>query len=303
MNLPDRSYEDFLQAGYCLTALQRSDEATSLIRVATDMKCQAEMPALFAGMDHSWKGLVPRFLIIGAAKAGTTSLYQHLCKHPRVLPGVSNEVAYFSARGLGREWYLAHFPRRPDWETRFFTGEASVANFNSVRGPFTVSQELPDVRLIALIRNPIDRAISHYYNDLAVGVETRSLDDAIEEELSYLDCADQQRPRNLEEYQRTQRHYLDLSLYASHLEHWQIHFPPERVLVIVSEEIHAHPDKELRRVFKHIDLKYQQLGDYIRILPGIYDDQQKDRVRTRLSKFFRRHNERLFDMLGRRLDW
>jgi hypothetical protein len=303
MRLPDSNYEDFLQAGYCLTALGEVEEAKALIRTATNMHSVAEHPALFAGLNDAWMPLVPRFLIIGAAKAGTTSLYNQICKHPRILPAIVKEIPYFSTQSRGKEWYFAHFPSRPHWEERFCTGEANVANFNSLSGPLLVRETLPNVRLIALVRNPVDRAISHYYNDLNVGTETRSIDDAMEDELSYLDCPEEHLSRNLDEYRQTQRRYLELGLYALHLENWRRHFPPKRLAIVVSEEIHAAPERELRRVFKHIGLKYWPSGEYANDLPGVYDEQPKDRVRARLGEFFARHNERLFEILGRRLDW
>ena len=230
MRCADANYEDFLQAGYCLTFIGQLEEAAALIRVATDMKCEAEYPAVYAGLNDSWKPLAPRFLIIGAAKAGTTSLYRHLCQHPLVLPAVTKEVSFFSVKPRGRDWYLAHFPSRPEWEGRFCTGEANVATFNHPIAPSRVRETEPDIKLVALVRNPVDRAISHYYNDLNVGMETRPIGDAMEEELSYLDCSYDLLAHNLVEYRKSERRYLELGLYAFHLENWLRHFPPEQLV-------------------------------------------------------------------------
>jgi|GEM_PF-531537 len=296
-------WEDFLQAGICLTALGRYDEAAEFIRSATDMFSIDREPGLFAGLNVDWQPLVPRFLIIGVAKAATTSLYHSISQHPRVLPPVTKEMDLFGSPERGIDWYLAHFPRRPPWERRFITGEARVGNFDNPDGPKVVRQFLPKVKLIAVLRDPVDRALSHYYNDLNVGAEKRPLDEAIDEELSFLDRPADDVERDLDVYLKSQRHYLYLGLYARHLENWLTQFNAGNLLIVVSEELNADPKRELGRVFKHIGLNNPPGIDYANRLPGTYDNQPKDRVRAKLVDFYGRPNERLYEILGRRLDW
>jgi hypothetical protein len=104
-------------------------------------------------------------------------------------------------------------------------------------------------------------------------------------------------------YLHTQRRYLHYGLYERHVAKWLSVFPPEQFLIVVSEELNANPERELKRVFKHIGLKYQPLGEYVNALPGTYDNQSKDPIRARLVEFYKRPNERLFELLGRRLNW
>jgi tetratricopeptide (TPR) repeat protein len=134
-------------------------------------------------------------------------------------------------------------------------------------------------------------------------MEQRGLEQAIDEELEYLDCPDDQLSGNLKEYWKTQRGYVMLGLYARHLESWLSIFPSRAVLVVISEELKADPEREMRRVYKHLGLKFEPLLDYGNEHPGVYDDQPKDIVLAKLGAFFSRHNERLYELLGRRINW
>lgn len=303
IRLPDSSYEDFLQAGYCLTALGAYGEATSLIRTATDMFSAENKPGLFGTMNSSWVPLEPRYLIIGVMKGGTTSLHHYISKHPLVLPSIVKEMDFFGYPERGVDWYLAHFPRRPDWEKRFITGEAFVGNFPSRQRALMARQVLPGVKLIAVLRDPTKRAFSHYYHEKKMGIETRSLEDAMNEELSYLETPDGQFPKDLTGYFATQRSYLFQGLYVMLLKKWLEIFPAKDLLIVISEELNSNPATELKRVFKHIGLKYQDLGGYSNRFPGVYDKQPKDEIGVRLARFFAEPNERLYEFIGRRLSW
>jgi tetratricopeptide (TPR) repeat protein len=303
MRQTNGNHEDYLQAGYCLTALGEFDKAAALIREATDLFGQETQPGLFAGLSDEWVALAPKFLIIGVKKGGTTALHNYLSRHPLVLPPVVKEMDYFAYPERGIGWYLAHFPRRPSWEKRFITGEGHVGKFSRRDIPALVRQQLPDVKLIAVLRDPSKRALSDYYHDKRAGMEQRGLEQAIDEELEYLDCPDDQLSGNLKEYWKTQRGYVMLGLYARHLESWLSIFPAKALLVVISEELKADPETEMRRVYKHLGLKFEPLLDYGNEHPGVYDDQPKDIVLAKLGAFFSRHNERLYELLGRRIDW
>lgn len=303
MRLADRDYQDFLQAGYCLTVLGRIDEATEQIRRATDISCAASKPGLFANMDDTWKPLVPRFLIVGVKKGGTTSLYNYLSRHPRVLAPVMKEIQFFGYPQRSLNWYFAHFPRRPQWEKRFISGEARVDNFTESGIPEGVRGVLPSSRLVVVLRDPVERAISHYYHDRKVGAETRTLEVAFEEELDALSGTVEEMEAKLASYLHTQRRYLYYGLYERHVSKWLSLFPPEQFLIVISEELNADPDREIRRVFKHVGLEYHRLGDYVNALPGTYDGQSRDGIRAKLVEFYARPNQLLYQLLRRRLDW
>lgn len=299
LRLPGANYDDFLQAGYCLTMLGSYDEAAKLIRTATDMFSKLVKPGLFAAMNSTWVPLTPKFLIIGAAKAGTTSLYDYISWHPRVLSAVMKEMNYFGAPERGLEWYFSHFPRRPAWENRFITGEARVGNFDDWTAPRLVRDALPGVKLIAVLRNPADRAISHYYNDRKYDIEDRGLEEAFEKELWWFG---EGRDRS-QGYSTKERGYLRVGLYAQHLKRWLELFPAKDLLVLTSEEFFAAPGREMRKVFKHLGLGEQKTAEYRATNMGRYDTQSRAETRAQLMAFYARHNEELYELLGRRINW
>src|SRR5687768_13237463 len=98
---------------------------------------------------------LPDFLIIGAQRGGTTSLYRYLTEHPEIDPAVRKEIHFFSRHHeQGLDWYRAHFPRRDESS---LVGEASPNYLVHPDVPARVAAALPRVKLIALLRNPVDR--------------------------------------------------------------------------------------------------------------------------------------------------
>src|SRR5919204_149042 len=119
---------------------------------------------------------LPDFLVIGAQRCGTTSLYRYLEKHPNVIgASPSKGVHYFDMNAeRSLRWYRAHFPterRRRQAGSGAVTGEASPYYLFHPRGPDRVRAAVPDARLIAMLRDPVDRAYSQYQQEYARGFE------------------------------------------------------------------------------------------------------------------------------------
>lgn len=129
-------------------------------------------------------GSLPDFVIIGAQKSGTTSLYHVLSQHPYVRPAARKELHYFSIffhRGL--DWYRSCFPS-PEQEAgrSTITGESSPYYLFHPHAPRRMAEALPQTRLIVLLRNPVDRAYSHYQMIANFGHEPLTFEEAIEAE-------------------------------------------------------------------------------------------------------------------------
>src|SRR5690349_3699828 len=141
---------------------------------------------LFRGVT-SPRRLLPDFLIIGAQRGGTTSLYNYLQAHPNIHSASIKEVHFFDRKfQKGVHWYRAHFPMRLTKvyagrfrHEGFVTGEASPAYLFHPQVPERIARLLPRVKLIVLLRNPVDRAYSQYYHTLQLGYETLTFEEAI----------------------------------------------------------------------------------------------------------------------------
>lgn len=177
--------------------------------------------------------MLPNFLIIGTMKGGTTSLYNYLGVHPEVFMAETKELHYFVAeknlpRGTG--WYQRQFRKAGD---ALAIGEASpdYTKFPIHRGvPARVADLIPDVRLIYVVRNPLERIRSHYLHDLARGRERRPIDEAVS----------------------GNEHYLAPSRYALQIEQYLEHFPREQLLVVTSESLRNDRRSTMRRVHDFI---------------------------------------------------
>ncbi len=257
--------------------------------------------------------LLPDFLIIGAQKCGTTSLYNYLIEHPWVAPSVTKEVHFFDhafARGLA--WYRRQFPSllekryaRIVLRRGLITGEASPYYIFHPHAPQRVWAALPDAKLIVLLRNPVDRAFSHYQHSVRSGKETLPFEEAIEKEGERLQ-GELERMLADERY-RSMAHqaysYLSRGIYIDQLRAWLRLFPAEQVLILNSEEFYANPAAIYRQTLEFLGLPAYELHEYKRYDHGGYHAKMDGAIRRRLVDDFRPHNQRLYDFLGRRFDW
>ena len=107
--------------------------------------------------------MLPDFVIIGAQKSGTTSLDKFVFQHPAILPATNKVHCYFALKyKRGEYWYRLRFPIRAS--QKFLSGETSPIYLFYPMVPGRMKKLLPDVKLIVILRNPVDRAYSHYHH-------------------------------------------------------------------------------------------------------------------------------------------
>jgi len=300
-NQPDCP-EPYINYGDLLTQINRKEEAISIYQEGMLQKTKSLRPDFFQNHWESASVKRPNFLILGTQKGGTTSLYEYLCHHPRVIPNLHKEVDFFIwqyYRGL--DWYISHFPPLPKGGN-FITGEASPSYMVDGRVCDRLWEAFPDVRLIFILRNPVDRAFSQYQDHVNwMGREHRSLEEAIADEIAIIETLDDLTLAE-REFWMTQYGYLLRGMYVYFLEKWMRRFPAEQMLILKSEDFYAHPQKTLKQVFEFLGLPDHPLPEYHRYTAGSYS-QIPDRLRQTLADFFRPHNQKLEEFLGRKFDW
>lgn len=174
-------------------------------------------------------GALPEFLIIGAQRCGTTSLYRYLAAHPSVRAATGKELQFFSLHHRrGSRWYRGHFPVRPPGVLSF---EASPYYLFDPEAPARAAALLPDARFIALLRDPVERAYSHYLHSRSYGVEPLSFADALDAEPERLASGGHRA--------RRQYSYVARGRYAEQIARWHEHIAPERLLILRTEELSA----------------------------------------------------------------
>ncbi len=248
----------------------------------------------------------PSVLIIGAQKAGTTSLFNYLVQHPDVLPPIAKEVHYFDLRyDRGARWYQGCFPYRRRLRRGAITLEATPYYLFHPRVPHRVAQLLPDVKLIALLRNPIDRAFSHYQHEIRGGREPLSLAEALDREADRL-AGEEERLRSDPAYYSVSHHrhsYLRRGHYAEQLDRWVEHFPRSRLMVVQSERLFREPAAVVDSVQQFLGLRPHRLKRYETFLPGAYTSGLPPDLRSRLGAYFEPRNRELYQWLGEEFDW
>jgi Sulfotransferase domain len=255
--------------------------------------------------------IAPDFVIIGAQRCGTTSLYNNLKKHLYIVPALKKEVHFFDINfNKGADWYRAHFPSYIYKYTKriggqnFITGEASPYYIFHPHAPKRVAELLPQIKLIALLRNPVDRAYSHYHHEVRIGYETLSFEEAIAREKERL-LAEATKMQEDEDYcSFNHRHYSYLSrgIYIDQLKNWMQFFPSEQVLILKSEDFYNDPPTVVARVLEFLGLpncRIENSGKY-----NYHPYSKMDTtVRKDLIAYFEPLNQALYDYLNVDFGW
>jgi hypothetical protein len=258
--------------------------------------------------------MLPDYLIIGAQRAGTTSLYLYLTQHPCVAPVVIGKgVHYFDvdfAKGPG--WYRGHFPvaarrllSKVGRDMPLITGEGSPYYLFHPLVPERVAALLPEARLIALLRDPIDRAYSHYQHFVRRGIESLpTFEQALEAEPERLEGEVDRlhRDPHYRAYNHQHFSYTARGMYVDQLERWASFFPRDRILILQSELFFADPAGGYARVLDFLDLPRSRLASHRVFNTGRYDD-MAPATRQRLRDLFAEPNRRLYAFLGQDYGW
>lgn len=234
----------------------------------------------------------PDFIIIGAEKCGTTSLFYYLVQHPNVLSSLRKEINFWSHYAdYGLEWYrsqLAPHPAQGHW----LSGESSPSYFVSEPAPQRLAQALPTVKLIVLLRDPADRVVSYFYHRQRQNAEFRSLETAVDDLLRTF-ARDPESP---------ELSALTSGFYAQHLRRWFQHGDHDRLLILQAETFFAQPDSIMAEVHQFLGLPHIALDSYRPYNAGSYPAAEAS-VRAKLAEFFAPYNQDLETLLDRKFHW
>jgi len=252
-------------------------------------------------------GRSPDFIIVGAAKSGTTALFNHLCGHSRVSCPERREIHYFDVNyARGSLWYRSHFPLRyPIGPSGVITGESTPYYMLRPDVPARVAAELPSVRLIALLRNPVDRAYSHWAMLKRKGIERLSFEDALAREEKMLPEETRRvlsDPTHDPSFHRLFS-YRTRGLYLDQLLVWHAHVPRENMSVVISERLFSDPASVLPEITRFLRLPPPDGATFAAANTGGYRNKMASDTRDWLSRYYREPNKRLAEYLGTDLEW
>lgn len=260
------------------------------------------------------KRMLPDFLIVGYHKAGTTSLYDYLTQYKNIGSAYRKEVNYFSfSYWRGLDWYKTNFPtfktkKKIENETKikFLTGEASPYYIFSPLSLERIHKDLPNIKIIVLLRNPIDRAYSHYMHKKRLSWEpANSFEEAIKEDEERFEIMkDKFMKDELHEYDQSTYAvpYLSIGKYHIHIKKLMKIISAEQILILKSTELSQMPEKTMEKVLNFLKISTNEKIDFKKSNVGKYD-KMNNKTREKLIEYYKPHNKELEKILGIELDW
>lgn len=255
--------------------------------------------------------VLPDFLVIGTQRGGTTTLYHYLVRHPQVLGAVLDKEVHFFDRRYheGIDAYRGAFPTR--WTVAragrhapVVVGEATPYYLFHPVVPERVAEALPDVRLIAVLRDPIERAWSQYRHEVDLGYEDLRFEAALDREEERLQ-GEEDRLRGdpgATSFAHQHHAYVARGRYAEQLERWYRAFPPDRLLLLRSEDLMADPAAVFREAIRSLGVAPWEPPAW-RALNAATAGSMRPETRERLRDLYRPWNERLAALTGRDWGW
>lgn len=251
---------------------------------------------------------LPDFLIIGGQRCGTTSLYNYIVAHPEVVPPSKKEIHYFDLYyGRGIDWYRSHFPitlGRSTLRRSFVTGEASPYYVFHPHAPRRIAEAVPDVQLILILRNPVERAYSQYQHSVRGGYETLKFEEALDMEEERL-LGEMERMLLDESYSSyNHRHfsYLSRGIYVEQIRDLLEYFSRRQLLILENGDLLRDPAEVLMRTFRFLNLsEWEPIIDR-RYNVGTYEEMDGS-IRRRLLDYYREPNLELNEYIGTDFSW
>jgi len=211
--------------------------------------------------------MLPTFLVIGEMKCGTTSLHYYLDLHPQIFMSKHKELDFFIAERnwqKGISWYQSNFGN----EAGILSGESSTGytKYPQILGvPQRMYSVLPGAKLIYVVRDPVERIISHYIHECAQGTELRTIDEAL---------------KDLEN-----NHYVETSSYFLQLQQFLEFYPSDRILTVAAEDLRESRNLTLRKIygFLNVDDEFHS-PEFSRVLHRSIEKRRKNWLGHLFSK-------------------
>jgi len=227
---------------------------------------------------------LPDFIVIGAQRCGTSSLWRTLCEHPALVPATPHkEVHYYDNNyAKGRAWYESRWPARKDGKVHF---EATPSYIFRDRVPERVARDIPHAKFVLLLRNPVDRAWSQYWVYQAVYGGMKVLFNPSHETVRR-------------------------GVYVQGLKQWHRYFLREQILVLKSEDFFAHPTAIVDEVLDFLALPSNVMPKGVHVYDPLEHQKFRygtraipDKIKAHLTKYYAPHNAELYDYLHRDFKW
>jgi len=270
----------------------------------------------YGSLTATWRPL-PDFLVLGTKRGGSTSAWRYLIQHPQVMPMVTrwehlkSPHFFYWHYDRGLDWYRGHFPSvaaRNALQRRLgrkvITGESSPYYMFDPRVPARVARDLPEARFIVLLRDPVKRAYSHYWERVDNHVEPLPFARALAAEAER--TAGELEKMAGDPYYYSRAHdwytYRERGVYAPQLQRWFDAVGRDRVMVMVSEDMYRDEQEAMDQMARFLGIESERIPDTTQHNYRAYAPMDAA-VEAELREFYRPHNAALAELLGRELPW
>ena len=267
--------------------------------------------------------VIPDFLVIGAKRCGTTSLYQHLSEHPCISRSPRDNIGFFNENyHLGINWYKSLFPTKFTRDKiikkhgKFLTYDVTP---QYLREPYVAKrmfQTFPKMKLIVLLRNPIDKSYSHHImgknsntlnnNPEWEGIDNKqvSFEDIVNRDIEFISKYEKKNGELNDNYFRNviTKTNLARGFYAQFLRKWFDVYDRKQFLILSSSELANSTQKTLNKIFNFLEIPEYDIPDTTKINTQKYEPMKKQ-TREILIQFFKKYNNELYELIDRKFDW
>jgi hypothetical protein len=254
---------------------------------------------------------LPDFLVIGVGRGGTTSCFHYLSQHPSIIGSAYDEIGFFDENfHLGLNWYRSMFPTKSlKRKTAKKFGKCLTYDVTPsyIWKPWVarrVKELFPGIKLIAILRNPVDKAYSHYHLSIRYNKEKLTFEEAVMRDMkTFSDLVNSDSKIN-DDYFKNQikNSYLGRGFYAQQLETWFELFDRKQILILTSEELSTETNKTMNKIFQFLGLPDYNISDTVKRNTANYTNMKTD-TRKKLITFFSKYNQDLFKLLNEEFVW
>ena len=255
--------------------------------------------------------VLPDFVIPGEAKCGTTSFYRYLLQHPSITGSDRKEpknfIEYPHSRLYCRSHYTTYISRIIRQIVKFrkeLSGEATAEYFSRTLVASRIRRLVPEVKIIILLRNPVQRAYSDYQMLKRIGAVEESFRRCVERSVEWLKTPSLS--DLIDAAMESEHFYLRFvarGIYVSSIVTWMENFPEKRLLILRSEDLFEHTESLMDKSFNFLGVKNYKVRIEEVKRKGEYQIDMDGDVKTMLGEFYQPFNERLYEVIGRDMNW
>ena len=258
----------------------------------------------FKGITAAQRKL-PDFLVIGGKRCGTTTLFEFLRQHQMIAEPVIDHMGFFDDNySIGINYYKSFFPIKTEETAKKLDYDVTTSYLTSPFVAERVAKEIPNVKIIVLLRNPTSRAWSDYNASQKKDASEEEFQTYIDDELQELEASDFEEKVSKNDYNMSEpfSNFIKKGLYAVYLKKWLKLFPRKNFLFISTESFSKDENKVFKQIFDFLGLSNFEIHKLQRMSKGNYE-KLNPKIKNKLDLFFAPHNDELFKLINEKYDW